>query len=357
MRIGFEVTPLTSPHSGIGTYAANLLEHLVRRNGDVILPLSPQTGGRLRLNKTVWMQTVLPWALAGDRVDVCHFTNNVAPMYVPCPVVMTIHDMTLWLCPEHHPRQRLLAMRPVIPLAARRAAAIITVSQSAKRDIVRLLGVAESKVHVVYEAPAAQFRPLPRGPALDSLRRQYGLPEHIVLYVGTIEPRKNLVRLLHAFARLPTANASARALVLVGARGWKDSSVFQTVDQLGLGERVRFLGQVPIETLVGLYNLADVLAFPSLYEGFGLPIVEAMACGTAVVTSRSGSLGEIAGNAAEFVEPTDTDSIAHGIQRVLDDDAWRTELRRRGRVRAGAFSWAEAAAQTVSVYRSATRTH
>lgn len=362
MRIGYDVTPLCVPRSGIGTYTATLLEHLGRLPDDEIVPLChrPLPGAtplpvrgvtRLsRLNKTLWMQTMLPWQLPGLQVDVCHFTNNVGPVWTPCPAVITIHDMTLWLFPEYHGRRRQLSMRPFIPLAARHAAAIITVSESAKQDIVRILRVPESKVHVIYEAPAPCFRVLERGPRLEAVRQTHQLPERFILYVGTIEPRKNLVRLLEAFAQVRAAGERGCQLVFVGQRGWRDEAVFAAVERLELAEAVRFLGYTSTETVVALYNLAEAVAFPSLYEGFGLPVVEAMVCGTPVVTSATSSLGEIAGDAAELVDPTSVESIAAGLLRVLTDGDRREELRARGLARAASFSWVNTALQTRQVY-------
>lgn len=360
MRIGFDVTPLCVPQSGVGTYTANLLDHLAQNPSDVIVPLThrPLLGdavrpvggpGSLRLNKTVWMQMLLPLQLKRLGLDVSHYTNSVAPVWSSCPSVVTIHDMTLWLFPEYHGRRRLLAMRPFVPLAARRAAAIITVSESARRDIVRILGVPEEKVHVIYEAPAPHFRRVAPHPKLDSLRDHLALPERFILHVGTIEPRKNLVRLLEALALLRRADPTC-TLVLAGQRGWRDEAVFATAERLELGDAVRFLGYVSPETLVALYNLATVAAFPSLYEGFGLPVVEAMSCGTPVVCSTRGALAEVAGEAAEFVEPTEVESIADGLQRVLDDEARHAELRAQGLERAGGFSWAAAARRTRYIY-------
>jgi glycosyltransferase involved in cell wall biosynthesis len=361
MRIGFDVTPLCVPQSGIGTYTLNLLDHLGRHLGDEIVPLAhrPWQSGpdrpdgysqHLRVNRTVWMQAVLPWHLGRLGLDVCHFTNNVSSIWTPCPAVVTIHDMSLWLFPEYHRRRGLVATRPFIPLAARRAAAIITVSESAKRDIVRILGVPERRVHVIYEAPAPVFRLLPPGPELELVRKELELPPRFMLYVGTIEPRKNLVRLIEAFAQLRQGGECSYSLILVGQRGWKDEAVFKAVERLDLADAVRFLGYAPIETLVALYNLADALVFPSMYEGFGLPVVEAMVCGTPVITSASGSLAEVVGDAAEFVEPTDVGSIAAGIQRTMADSNRRAELRAKGLDRVTRFSWTEVAVQTRQLY-------
>ncbi len=361
MRIGLDVSALVAPNGGIGTYTRNLWEQMSRRDDAEIVPLahrrlhgeSATSDGmrRLALNKTLWMQTVLPWELQHLDVDLCHFTNNVASVWAPCPTVVTVHDMSLWLYPQHHYLRRLLAMRPVIPFAVRRADAVIAVSQSTQRDIVRILGVPEAKVHVVYEAPGPTFRRLPPGPALDALRRRYHLPDRFILFVGTIEPRKNLVRLLRALKSL--ANSLPHHLVIAGQRGWKDKGVYAAVETLGLGDRVHHLGFVPLDDLVGLYNLAEALAFPSLHEGFGLPVVEAMACGTPVVTSKSGGLTEVAGDAAEVVDPMAVESIAAGLWRVVCEPGRREDLIQRGTIQAGRFSWTIAAAETREVYLKA----
>jgi glycosyltransferase involved in cell wall biosynthesis len=361
MRIGFDITSLSVPQSGVGTYTANLYEQLRQRETDEVLPLShypdsyrwPNGNHPLRMNRTLWMQAVLPAHLRRIRPDVAHFTNSTAPFYAPCPVILTIHDMTLWLLPQHHPARRLITMRPIVPLVARRAAAVITVSESAKADVVNILGLPPERVHVIYEAPAHNFHPMEDRTILDAARQKYSLAERFLLYVGTIEPRKNLVRLLEAFAILRQSDGVDHALVLVGSRGWKDAGVYEAIERLRLQDHVHFLSFIPIDDLVAVYNLADALVFPSLYEGFGLPVIEAMACGTPVITSPNGSLREVAGNAAEFVEPTDVESIRDGIRRVLSDSAYHTKLRDLGLAQAACFNWARVAEQTFEVYQQA----
>lgn len=369
MRVGFDVSPLCVPHSGVGTYTSNLLSRL-QTLGDEMIPLSPRppihgyAGGdfgnginglspalRRYPNKTLWMQCFLPLQLSRLGVSVAHFTNSVAPLFSPCPTVITIHDMTLWLFPQYHYHLRLFSMRPFIPLAARRAAAIIAISRATKADIVRILRVPPEKVHVIYEAPAASFRPMDKERALNTVRRGWAVPERFALYVGTIEPRKNLVRLLQAFAQLWHGGVVTHKLVFVGERGWKEEPVFRAVESLGLRDAVLFLGYVPHEVLIALYNLAEALVFPSLYEGFGLPVVEAMACGTPVITSRSGALGEISGEAAEFVDPTSVESIAEALRCVLNDPVRQAELSQHGLAHSARFSWEATAEQTRAVYQ------
>ena len=183
-----------------------------------------------------------------------------------------------------------------------------------------------------------------------ALSQRYGLPDRFLLHVGTIEPRKNLVRLLEALARLRRSEGLDHGLVLVGHRGWKDEEVFAPVERLALEDAAQFLGYVPVADLVALYNRAQALVYPSLYEGFGLPVLEAMACGTPVVASSSSSLREVAGSAAEFVDPNSVRGIAAGVRRVLLDADRREELRALGLAQAARFSWDTAAQQTRGIY-------
>lgn len=368
LRIGFDITPLSVSRSGVGTYTARLLEQLLRGPDDIV-PLSqyPAGGqkqgsnhnGRSKLfNKTLWMQLGLPRELQRLQPDICHFTNHVAPLWLPYPFILTIHDMTLWLYPSYHPLRRLITMRPVIPSAARRAAAIVTVSHSAKADIVRILGVPARKVRVIHEAPGKEFHPLEPGNgnaverALDLafVQEAYHLPDQFILHVGTLEPRKNLVRLIEAFAILRKKEDTAHHLVLVGQRGWKWQKIFAAIERLELENYVHYLDYVPGSCLPAMYNLADALVYPSLYEGFGLPVVEAMASGLPVITTARGALPEVAGDAALMVDPEEVESIAQGIHRLIADRGLHQSLRNRGLERAQRFSWSKTAEQTRQVY-------
>jgi glycosyltransferase involved in cell wall biosynthesis len=295
------------------------------------------------------MQMALPRDLAAVQPDVCHFTNSLAPLRAPCPLVITLHDMSLFVHARLHPLKSQLFVRPIIPVVARRAAAIITVSQHAKREIVAGLQIPPEKVHVIYEAAAPQYHVLTDSAGLADVRQRYNLRKPFVLYVGTIEPRKNLTRLVLAFAQAQRQQPDLE-LILVGQLGWKYASLLKAIEDLQLGSAVRRLGYVPDEDLPALYNLARVLAFPSLYEGFGLPVVEAMACGTPVLTSNGSSLAEIAVGASYLIDPLEVADIAQGLMCLTTDDGLHARLRAAGLARSAQFSWQQAAAETVRVY-------
>jgi glycosyltransferase involved in cell wall biosynthesis len=369
--VAFDATALEGQRTGVGQYVEQLLGALVARddgrryvllasrelNGRVQAGTLGQAGPRLP-NRTLWMQLAVPLVLARLKPALCHFTNSIGPLASPCPLVLTLHDMSLFLHPETQPRRSLLAVRTLIPAAARRADALITVSHSARRDIVRVLGVAPEKVHVIYEAAAPCFRQFDPGVPADAaelarVRARYGLAGDELLYVGTLEPRKNLATLVRAFAALHR-RGRARRLLLVGQLGWKVAGLLREIEALGLGADVQLPGYVPEADLPALYNLARALVFPSIYEGFGLPVVEAMACGLPVVTSDRSSLAELGRGAALLIDPGDSDALAAAIDRVLHDDELHAALRAAGPRRAAEFSWARAAEETAAVYAAVT---
>ena len=239
----------------------------------------------------------------------------------------------------------------MMPRFLGRAQAVIAVSEFTKRDAIRLYGLRDDKITVIYEGVHPRF--VLSSPAqVAAIRRTYHLPEHVILYTGTIEPRKNLARLLEAYARLRSQPGlpGDLKLVIVGKKGWLYQPFFDRLGQLGLQDEVIFPGFVPGEDLPALYGAANVFAYPSLFEGFGLPVLEAMACGTPVVCSTSSSLPEVAGDAALLVDPADTAGLANALQRVLSDSSLRSSLSARGTMQAARFTWEQAARATVAVY-------
>ncbi|MBM4466901.1 MAG: glycosyltransferase family 4 protein, partial [Chloroflexi bacterium] len=245
-------------------------------------------------------------------------------------------------------------------LSARKARRVIAISQSTQRDVVRLLGVPPDKVEVVYCGLDEAFRPLAKD-QVAAFRSKRGLPERFILFVGTIEPRKNVTRLIEAFATLrPCDPATLRPcdpatlkLAIGGAKGWFYEDVFARVEELGLEDKVMFPGYIPASELPLWHNAAELFVYPSLYEGFGLPPLEAMACGTPVVAANTSSLPEVVGQAGLTVDPLDVEGLAEAMRRALGDEALRQEMRERGLQRAKGFSWTKTAQETVQVYRRA----
>ncbi len=361
--VGFDATSLELPErSGIGQYTARLLEALAgrqdgwgyrllhRRELHGRIPEGVLRSDTVRFpNKTLWMQVLLPLILSRLRLPLCHFTNFLAPVMAPCPYIVTIHDMSLFRHGGMHLRKSLWAVRTLLPMVAKRAAAIIAVSESARHEIVSVLGVPWEKVKTIHEAAGEGFRVLDQPAELRRVSAAYGLHDPFILSVCTIEPRKNLMRLLAAYARLRGAGRREQ-LLLAGQLGWKYEGLLREIDRLDLKSSVRILGYVPDADMPAIYNLAKVLAFPSLYEGFGLPILEAMACGTPVLTSDCSSMPEVAGEAAVLIDPRSRESLEAGLGRILSDEPLQDRLREAGIRRAAQFSWSQAAAETTRLY-------
>jgi len=366
VRIAFDGTALRPGRTGVGYYTEHLLHHLARtasndelivvsnRSIDTTAPLPSRvrvaTPTR-RVPRLVWMQTLAVTALRQVDADVVHFTNGMLPLMSPVPTVVTIHDMSLRLYPRYHPPRRVLLNRPLVDLAARRAGAIITPSDTARRDIVRFYDLDPARVHVVYEAAAPSFRRVTDPVELERVRRKYHLDERIILYVGTIEPRKNLPKLIDAFAGRRQAGELSHQLVCVGPYGWLSRGIEDQIARTHLAHAINFTGYVPFEDLPALYSLAEMFVYPSMYEGFGLPVVEAMACGTPVVTSAAGALAEIGGAAIEKVDRVDGDALGKAIVALARSRARRQDLSAAGLARAAIFSWERAAGESLEIYR------
>lgn len=373
--VAFDATPLHGEKSGIGIYTESLVQAL-RATGQCrdILLLSnrelPQAahpeafGAKKRSVRggtfpicAVWMQTILPRMLAKLEPSLCHFPNYLAPLRAPCPRVVTLHDMSLFRYPQFFSWRKRYLSRSLLPRVAHRAEAIITVSRYSRQEILDVLGVPKQRVHVIHEAAPSDCRPVQDAAVLARLRRRYDLPDRFILSIGTIEPRKNLGRLLAAFDELARAGGKLRdvRLVLAGGPGWRNTDLRARIEAMQSSGRVRHLGYLPRADLPALYSLAEVVAYPSLYEGFGLPVLESMACGTPVLTSDRTSMPEIAGNAAFLVDPEDVQAIRKGLESILLHSDLAVELAERGRARAAQFSWQRAAEDTMGVYREVLR--
>ena len=367
VRIGIDARKLHD--FGIGTYIRNLLRQLARldRQTEFVVLCHPDDreglgslGENFRpvpetsKNYSISEQIRIPLALMREQVTLFHAPHYVLPPLVPCRSVVTIHDCIHLMFPQYLPNRFALAYaRTSIELAARRATRIMTVSESSKRDILRFVDVKPDKIDVIYNAFDERFGVEPREEDVVRVRERYQLHDEFVLYAGNVKPHKNLERLIEAFELVRKRGLDHLKLVLIGDEISKYAGLRRAVHQHQLHKYVRFLGYLPEETLAVMYRLAGVFVFPSLYEGFGLPPLEAMASGTPVVTSNVSSLPEVAGDAAVLVDPYLPQAIADGIHTVLTDETLRRSLRQKGLARAAQFSWEQSVRRVLDIYRDA----
>ncbi len=301
-------------------------------------------------------QWSLPIELLPTRADVIHAPDFIAPLRRACPAVVTVHDLAFLHYPEILDADAQ-AFYGQLPRNIQRADAIITVSEHTRRDIVERLQIAPERIDLVYEAAAPFFAPISVSPGETRQVNEHLLVAgSFVLFVSTIEPRKNLPTLFAALRRCIDLRPDAGyRLVVAGHRGWRDGPIFQAVRDLDLGEYVDFVGGVSNQDLRWLYNACRLYVNPSLYEGFGLPLLEALTCGVACLAADSSSLPEIGGNAARFVPALDVAAWSDAIANLWDDDEQRAHLGRLGFARAAQFSWPRAARETLAIYRRLAR--
>lgn len=299
--------------------------------------------------RVVWEQCAQPWILRRIGADLVHGPVNVIPLLSPCPTVTTIHDLSFVRFRYLLRPSRRLYQLVMTRLSAQHARRIITISAHTANEIVRLFHISRERIDVIHHGVDPSFHPRPVED-IAAFRHRRELPDRFVLVVGTLEPRKNHTKLVEAFSRIHDSGAK---LVLVGGKGWLYQDLFAKVEILGLGERVIFAGYVPNNELPLWYNAATALAYPSLYEGFGMPILEAQACGTPVLTSNIPPMTEAAGDAALLISPTDVEALAAALQRLLTETSLQQELKERGLAHAKQFSWRHTAQETARVYRRA----
>lgn len=366
MKVGLDARLAAYTRGGIVRYTTELARALRARRGDVQLLTLRSWKDRAACRPSVPLLTpphhrlerwALPFELARLSLDLVHFPDHVAPRRLGYRSVVTVHDLAFALFPETHTdesRRYYGQLAESLPAAS----AVIAVSEHTRRDLIRLTGIPASRVTTVHNGVGPAFHP-PKDETeqrleADALRRRYGLPRAFLLTVGTLSPRKNLATLLEALAIL-RAKGETIPLAVVGEHGWLYDAALGRIDQLGLRGDVHLLGAVGDGDLAALYRSASLFVFPSLYEGFAFPPIEAMASGTLVVASNAGSIPEVLGDAAVLVDPRDPSALACAIEGALHDQHKRDELRARGQARAARFSWDACAQATLDVYRAALR--
>jgi glycosyltransferase involved in cell wall biosynthesis len=382
MRIGIDARFLTHPQAGgFKTYTKNLIAALAEVDAEnqyvLYLDREPDQGTQLpdRPNMAThvmpgsaplvgmsWREQVkLARRAVHDQLDLLHSPCLTAPLRLPCPSVVTIHDM-IWHTPARFSngksdsgKRKLMEWyyRFVPRMAAHRAAAVITVSYAAKESIVQHLGIAPDRISVTYEAASPIYRRTSNPQEMEVIREKYNLAPDFVLAIGSADPRKNLKSLVQAYAQLPASLQEQHHLAIIWTHPLMAQESAAQVETLGLKGRVHFLQRVCDQDLVSLYNAASLFVFPSLYEGFGLPPLEAMACGTPVVAADNSSIPEIVEDAALLTDAKDVTAIAESMGQVLVDGALQRELIDKGLRRAASFSWTRCALETLDVYKHA----
>lgn len=376
MTIYLDVSPAINGKAGLGRYAASLASALAPQLGTRLGFFYNQAGPPV--STADWVSRGLPPAVGPVRTvragykpwrlavwlgqlthagynrllpgaELYHATEHLLLPLAGIPTVLTVHDLIYRHLPQHHKRLNYWFLNAAMPLFCRRASAIITISESSRQDLLHAYAVDPAKVHVIYEAAAPHFTPQPAA-RIAEVRGRYRLPEHFLLAVGTIEPRKNLNRLLDALLVLRQAGHDAH-LVIVGSRGWLTEAFEHKLATFPARAAVHLPGYVADADLPAVYSAARITVLASVYEGFGLPVLEGMACGSPVVCSRLSSLPELGGQAVRYFDPYDVADMAAALAAVWGDDALRTALRAQGLAQAMHFSWSHTATQTLAVYQ------
>ena len=370
MKVGIEAFALGAKAGGMETYVRNLVRSLatIDPEGDYTLlvrPLlsqDPPIAGAEHMrhivvgspNRFLRLPFAASLALLREQIDIVH-VQIAAPLLFGARIVVTLHDISYERYPQFFTPEIVQKLRVTVPLTLRRAAAVVTDAEFTRQDIVRRYCVPPEKVVVAPLAADPIFRPLHDTARLAEVRARYGTGEHFILCVGTLEPRKNLKTVIEAYVRLRRADATRHRLVLVGQQGWLYDDIFAAARASGYEEDLVFTGYVPDQDLVALFSAADLFVYPSIFEGFGLPVVEALACGTPVVTSNTSSLPEVVGDAALMVDPLDVEELARVTATVLTDAGIRAWLSARGPQQAATFSWERTARIVLRVYQDVLR--
>ncbi len=364
MRIGIDSRLSYHQPAGISRYTWHLLRAIAELNKDdefVVFQHRKQPESLIQQanfqRRTLYApvhrsleQFMLPLELMRYGLDLLHSTDFIPPLYSAIPSVITVHDLAFLHWP-HFLTKDSAAYYGQIDRAVRRARHIIVPSQSTKQDLIGILGTPDNKVSIIYEAPNPIFRPLPIEATRAAVTKRFGIPDSYIFFISTIEPRKNVNGLLTAFRHLlDKYNVTDTGLVLAGSPGWLYDETMDLVKKLNLEEKTFFLGRIADEDLHNLYVGARFHVHPAHYEGFGLPPLEAMACGTPTIVSNVSSLPEVVSDAALLVDPKDTEEIAVAMHRLLTDQDLYTELRDKGLKRADCFKWELAARSTLDVY-------
>jgi glycosyltransferase involved in cell wall biosynthesis len=369
MRIGIDVTPLPPNPVGAGNYIIQLVRALASVETEHEFVVFAQQSGRELIDipakpnvkwvilsdkspgqRLLWEQIALPRLVRRAGVELLHSLHYTRPLVLPCASVVTFHDLTFFLLPDLHTRAKRVFFPMAMRFSALKADALLSVSESTRQDAIRLLHIPAEKIFTTPLGVNEEFHIISDQAILESCRLRYKLPEKFILFVGLLEPRKNLPLLLKAYAQLLKIEDAPR-LVIVGRPGWGYKEILQQIDVLNLKDKVHFTGYVPAQDMPIVYNLAQVFVYPSIYEGFGLPPMEAMACGTPVITTDVSALRDHVGEAGILIPSQDEEALVQAMRKILLDPDLRKLLSLRGRQQVANFTWKRTALETMKVYQ------
>lgn len=368
MLVGFDIRPLIFTKAGIRTYLYNLILHLARSGGcELRLFVSSKSGIDWKQSSAViteevlrfphlnsvcerfWQEFLLPRAAGRRKIEIFHGTRFFVPAGLRCPSVVTIHDVAFKKFPAFVTPQAGRSFDGLVTSSIKRANAVIVPSQTTKADLIELYGLSEETIRVIPDAASVELKPVTEIARIEAVKEKFSIKGKFILFVGTIEPRKNLSCLLEAYHGAKIKDDYT--LVICGGTGWLYQDVFVQAEKLGLKEKVVFTGHVPLDEMACLYTVCEAFVFPSLYEGFGLPVLEAMQFGKAVITSNTSSLAELFKDAGYLIDPRDAHALSRGLERVLLDAGLRKELEAKSTQKARQFSWDTTARETLEVYQ------
>jgi len=372
MNIAIDIRVLKGHLSGVGYYVRNLSRALISQDKinnyffltnerepsflkDIPIHRGPVLLRTFISNENhilgdLWENTILPLRMAW-KIDIFHGPAFLTPLLkIGYHTVATVYDLIAFLFPDNFPFKYGLYIRNLLKLVTKKVDKIIAVSNNTKSDLINLLNIPEEKIEVVYGAADERFYPITDKEALEAVRRRYGINKNVILFVGNLEPRKNLPKLFEAYYILKEKIGKDYEIVVCGERKWAFNLIKDSIKKYDIEDSIIFTGYVPDEDMPFLYNIADLFVFPSLYEGFGLPVLEAMKCGIPTVASNTSSIPEIASDAALLVNPNDAEEIADTIYRLITDSALREKKITAGMVWAKGFSWEKSAIKMIKVY-------
>jgi len=368
-RIAIDATSIPPLPVGVGNYLIQLIRSLnelefeneeyfifIQKHSSKFLDF--QNNNKIKLilvddksvvERLIWEQVVFPKLLKKYCIDLVHSPHYTIPIFTKCRRVVTFHDMSFFLFPQFHQFSKRIFFQKMIRVSSRLADSIIAISENTRKDVIRLLNVPNSKITTIPLGVSSEFRPINDTNFLEQIKKRYQLPEHFFLYVGTLEPRKNIQLLVKAFQYYLEQGGNSK-LILVGQKGWKLNHFIKSLNSSMPDQSIRWLGYIPHQHLPALYNLAIGLLYPTNYEGFGLPPLEAMACGLPVISTSVPVIEEVVGDAGILVDPNDEIGLVHAISSLAENDELRNILREQGKIRASHYSWHHTALLTRDIY-------